>query len=70
MTVVEALLIALLTYAAVGLCFAIPFVVSWVKRVDPVAAGAPLRVRLLFLPGAVALWPVLWPMTVRARSRT
>lgn len=46
-------------YLAIGVVFAAAFVASGVKRVDPVAAHAPLRVRLLFLPGSAALWPLL-----------
>jgi hypothetical protein len=46
-------------YAAVGVLFAIAFVVKGVERVDPVAAGAGWGFRLLILPGAAALWPLL-----------
>ena len=46
-------------YATVGLLFAIAFVTKGVARVDPVAAGAGWGFRLLILPGAAALWPLL-----------
>jgi len=47
------------SYAAAGLLFALPFVVSWVRRIDPMAGEAGWGFRLLILPGAVALWPLL-----------
>ncbi|MCA9293969.1 MAG: hypothetical protein KDA20_09155 [Phycisphaerales bacterium] len=68
MSVVGVLLTVLGAYGAVGVLFAIAFVCTGAKRIDPVARATPLRVRLLFLPGAAALWPLLamkW-----ARSRT
>ena len=46
-------------YAAVGLLFAIAFVTKGVARVDSMAAGAGWGFRLLILPGAAALWPLL-----------
>lgn len=46
-------------YAACGVLFAIAFVMKGVERVDSQAHGAPLGFRLLILPGAAALWPLL-----------
>jgi hypothetical protein len=48
---------ALVLYVAVGLMIAIAFVVSGVTRVQsaPVTVGA----RILLLPGATALWPIV-----------
>ncbi|MGP1345936.1 MAG: hypothetical protein ACTS3F_04605 [Phycisphaerales bacterium] len=46
-------------YALLGVAYAIPFTLRIAPRRDPVAATAPLRVRLLFIPGAIALWPFL-----------
>ena len=59
MSVIAILLILLAAYTAFGLVFAIAFVFRHVYRLDSVAAHAPLRFRLLILPGAVALWPIL-----------
>jgi hypothetical protein len=56
-------------YLAVGLVFALIFSVRGVKRVDPAAAGGTFGFRLLILPGAAALWPLLlrrWAGGVRA----
>lgn len=46
-------------YLLVGLLFAAWFVLRGMHRLDPVAQEAGWRVRLLLLPGAAALWPIL-----------
>jgi len=61
--------LAALGYLALGVIFAVPFVLVGAGRLDPVAARAPARVRLLFLPGAAALWPILLNRWVRACGR-
>ncbi len=53
------LLNALAAYAALGLLFAAAFVVKGAVQVDSAAQGMPLQVRLLLMPGAAALWPLL-----------
>ncbi len=55
----QVVLVVLGGYALVGLAFGVAFVARGAGRLDPVARGAPVRVRLLFLPGALALWPLL-----------
>jgi hypothetical protein len=49
----------LAAYALVGVVFAIAFVMRGIERVDPAAHGSGLGFRLLVMPGAAALWPVL-----------
>jgi hypothetical protein len=49
----------LAAYAGIGLLFALCFAARGVERIDPAARGASLGFRLLVLPGAVALWPLL-----------
>ena len=46
-------------YALVGVGFAMLFLPRAVARLDPRVAGAPKTLRLLILPGVVALWPLL-----------
>ncbi|MEM1206172.1 MAG: hypothetical protein AAGN66_23275 [Acidobacteriota bacterium] len=48
-----------LIYAAVGAVFAVAFAIRGAGRVDPVARGGTWGFRLLILPGAAALWPLL-----------
>jgi hypothetical protein len=55
----EFLWIALLIYAASGALVAAGLLLGGMRRVDAKAAAAPLRVRLLFVPGIIALWPLL-----------
>jgi hypothetical protein len=46
-------------YLACGLILAIPFVLMGVKKIDPHAAHGSWGFRVLIVPGAMALWPVL-----------
>jgi len=52
-------------YAALGALFALAFLTAGVGRVDAAARNAALSVRLLLLPGVVALWPLLLRLWVR-----
>jgi len=45
-------------YALAGGVFALMFLPRGVTRLDPRVAGAPKTLRLLILPGIVALWPL------------
>lgn len=47
------------TWLAVGLLVGVPFLAFAVGRVVEGAAGSSLMFRLMMLPGAVLLWPVL-----------
>ncbi len=57
-------------YAATGIAFAVPFVLSWSARLDPGARAGSWGFRLAILPGAVALWPLLGWKTLRAFRET
>ncbi|MGH7702390.1 MAG: hypothetical protein ACREMO_04815 [Gemmatimonadales bacterium] len=46
-------------YLGVGAVFALLFVWRGVHRIDPVAEHASFGFRLMILPGAAALWPLL-----------
>ena len=59
MAAAEAIVAILGLYAAAGVVFAIAFVVRGVERIDGHAKGAGWGFRLLILPGAAALWPLL-----------
>jgi hypothetical protein len=52
-------------YAILGLAFGVAFVTTGVTRLDPAAKGTGAVFRLLILPGAAALWPVLLLRWVR-----
>jgi hypothetical protein len=55
----ENLLIVLAAYCACGFLFALAFVLIGCKRIDPHAAHGSWGFRLLVIPGATALWPLL-----------
>lgn len=55
----EALVYSALTYFAVGLIFALAFVARGAARIDPAAASPSLLLRMLWIPGSAAFWPLL-----------
>lgn len=59
MTIAQWVVNLVMIYAAFGVAFAIAFVIFGVGKIDPAAKGTPLLFRLLILPGAAALWPLL-----------
>ena len=46
-------------YLSVGIVFAIAFVWKGGGKIDPSAQEGTIGFRLLILPGAAALWPIL-----------
>jgi hypothetical protein len=56
-------------YAAVGLLFALVFLVRGLERIDAAARGAGLGLRLLLIPGVLALWPLLLQRWRKAGQR-
>jgi hypothetical protein len=56
-------------YALAGLVFAVLFLPRGIVRVDPLVGHSAWRVRLLFVPGVVALWPVMAMRWRRATAR-
>ena len=50
---------ALGLYLTVGLVFALWFCFRAVGKVDPMAAEIGIGMRLILVPGATALWPLL-----------
>lgn len=55
-------------YLAAGLAFALVFSWRGVRRIDPHAAQASRGFRLLVIPGAAALWPLLWCRWMRGSN--
>jgi hypothetical protein len=55
----QAIAATLAGYLVLGLAFALAFVSRGVAAIDPAARGMPLLARLLVVPGAAALWPLL-----------
>lgn len=57
--IVAAFLTLLGAYSVCGLIFAIPFVFVGASKIDPHAARGSWGFRLMIIPGAAALWPLL-----------
>ncbi len=56
-------------YLALGLLFAAVFLALGISRVDSAAKCSGLGFKLIVLPGAAALWPVLLARWIRAGGR-
>jgi hypothetical protein len=54
----EGIGLGVVAYGAFGLITTVALLAGLVARIDPAAAAAPIRVKLLWAPGLVALWPV------------
>jgi hypothetical protein len=54
-------------YLAAGALFAVPFARRWSGRLDPVAAHGTPGFRLLIVPGAILLWPLLLLRVIRGQ---
>ncbi|MEM9378585.1 MAG: hypothetical protein AAGB93_01455 [Planctomycetota bacterium] len=59
MTLPEILLAVAGAYLVLGALFAVPFALFGAARIDPDARDATWGFRLLVLPGAALLWPIL-----------
>lgn len=70
--VAQVILAVVALYAALGIAFAVAFVASGARRIDPAAAQGTRGFRALLLPGAALLWPALlrkWCAAARGRAR-
>lgn len=70
MHIAELLVDTLTVYGLIGGAFAVAFVTLGIQRIDSVAEHAPLGFRLIVLPGAAALWPLLMVRWLRAVQRS
>ncbi len=61
------ILMATLIYGMIGVVFSALFVFRGAAVIDPIVRTTPLRTRVLFAPGAVAVWPVLLIKWLSAR---
>jgi len=58
-------------YVLIGILVALPFILRGAGWLDPAAAQGSAGFRILILPGAIALWPLLlwkWAAAVRRRQ--
>ncbi len=66
MGVMSMVLMVVGVYGAIGLVVGAAFVVWGVGRVDPVARESGWGFRVVILPGAAALWPLVARKWIRA----
>ncbi len=59
-----------LVYSVIGLVFGLAFVFVGYKKIDRTAEGAGIGVRLLWLPAALALWPLVLFRWLRPLTHT
>lgn len=57
-------------YLGLGILFAVGFVVWGIERIDPATRGTTFGFRMLLVPGAAALWPLLAVYWRRSRANT
>ena len=57
--VAELLVAGAEAYLVLGAVFAVPFALFLAQRLDPAVPGSTWGFRLMILPGAALLWPVL-----------
>lgn len=58
-------------YAMVGLAFAVVFVLFLVQRIDPAAKGSGIAFRVILIPSATVLWPLLaWRVVTKRQPPT
>jgi hypothetical protein len=55
----ETIVAVLGVYAAIGVAFALAFIVFGAGRIDPSARGMPVQARMIIFPGVAALWPLV-----------
>ena len=68
MVIANGIVLLLGVYAAAGLVFVAAFVIAGIGRIDQVANGSSIGFRLIVLPGAAALWPLLLRRWLNARE--
>lgn len=61
-------LLLLAVYLSLGFAFAVLFALSGYRKIDKLAASAGWLLRLLWMPAAMALWPlvaIIWARSGR-----
>lgn len=61
--------LSLVAYLSVGLIVAVATLSFSIKLLEPSAGAMPLRVRLLIVPGLMALWPLIVARLLGVRAK-
>lgn len=56
-----------LVYVAIGVLFSVYFFLKGARKMDDLIADSSWKVRLLLIPGAIGLWPVLLVKLLRKK---
>ncbi|MFI4860651.1 MAG: hypothetical protein ACIAXF_08230 [Phycisphaerales bacterium JB063] len=67
-TLINLILIVSLAYFVIGFVAGLWLVCFGLVRIDPAVSASPRHVRLVLMPGLVALWPVLLFKWARVRK--
>ena len=59
MVVIEIILVMVLVYLLLGVCFLIPFLVKGITKVDEDAHGSTIGFKIIIIPGVIVFWPLL-----------
>ncbi len=57
--IIDIFLTLLALYFSLGLLFGIFFLFKGATKIDPILANSKKKVRVLLLPGVIAIWPFL-----------
>lgn len=68
MITVTVMLLVVGVYLAIGLLFALPFVIKGVTKIDEGAVGSGWGFRLIIIPGVMVFWPVLLKKWIKAAA--
>ncbi len=64
--VIELVVAIIGVYFAIGIVFAVVFVSTGIRKVDPITASSSVGFRTLTLPGTAMLWPIMLAKWIRA----
>ena len=64
--IIEILVNIAAVYLLIGLIFAIIFVLRGAVKIDPNVQGTSFLFRLMLIPGATLLWPVMLKKWIKA----
>jgi len=56
-------------YLLCGFVFALVFIISGVEKIDDAAIGSSFGFKMIIIPGAMILWPVLWRKWLQANNK-
>ena len=67
-TVIDIFLTVLGIYILAGILFGLYFIFGGAVKLDPLMGDSKKRVRLLLMPGCIAVWPLLLRRMIKAKQ--